>query len=130
MDQNKDTSAESDCTTCQLLEDSSNYWTAVLCFRARNGTYKRVPIIPNAGFEGAEGGMTVYYTQNGLAEYQQMSRVTAFQPGFQMIISGPMTRTVADAQRFRQVTYTYLQDPGTRFLETKNLPNKLCLAGI
>ncbi|GAW13391.1 hypothetical protein EKO27_g4417 [Xylaria grammica] len=130
MDPAKDMPGESSCTTCQFLEDSSNYWTAVLFFRARNGTYKRVPIVPNVGFEGAEGGMTVYYMQNGLADYQQTSKVTAFKPGFRMIIGDPLTHTAADSNRFRQVTFTCLQDPGTRFPETKNFPNKPCPAGI
>jgi hypothetical protein len=35
------------CTTCSYAEDLSNYWTANLYFRARNGSYKRVPQIPN-----------------------------------------------------------------------------------
>lgn len=130
MDPKKDMPAESDCTTCQFIEDASNYWTAVLFFRARNGTFKRVPITPNVGFEGANGGMTVYYMQNGLADYQQTSKVTAFRQGFRMIIGDPQTHTAADANRFRQVTYTCLQDPGTRFPETKNFPNKPCPAGI
>lgn len=80
MDPAKDMPGESTCTTCQFTEDTSNYWTAVLFFRARNGTFKRVPIRPNAGFDGADGGMTVYYMQNGLADYQQQSKVTAFKP--------------------------------------------------
>lgn len=36
-----------DCTTCSFSEDLSNYWTANLYFKARNGSYKRVPQIPN-----------------------------------------------------------------------------------
>lgn len=80
MDPTKNMPGESTCTTCQFTEDTSNYWTAVLFFRARNGTFKRVPIRPNVGFDGAEGGMTVYYMQNGLADYQQRSKVTAFKP--------------------------------------------------
>lgn len=47
----------STCTSCQFTEDFSNYWTAVLYFRARNGTYKRVPQIAQAGMEGTQGGM-------------------------------------------------------------------------
>ena len=78
MDPAKDMPAESTCTTCTFSEDFSNYWTAVLYFRARNGTYKRVPQRPNAGFEGAQGGMTVYYMQDGLADYEQKDKVTAF----------------------------------------------------
>jgi hypothetical protein len=49
-------------------------------FKARNGTYKRVPQIPNSGFNGVNGGMTVYYMQDGLYNFQQTSKVKAFQP--------------------------------------------------
>ena len=38
-----DISSLATCTTCQFSEDLSNYWTANLYFKARNGTYKRVP---------------------------------------------------------------------------------------
>jgi hypothetical protein len=38
-----DVSNAATCTTCQFSEDFSNYWTANLYFKARNGTYKRVP---------------------------------------------------------------------------------------
>jgi hypothetical protein len=68
----------STCTTCQPADDFSNYWTAPIFFKARNGTYKRVPQKPNSGFEGANGGMTVYYMQNQLADFAQKSKVTAF----------------------------------------------------
>lgn len=47
----------STCTTCQFTEDFSNYWTAVLFFRARNGTFKRVPQLAQLGMEGTKGGM-------------------------------------------------------------------------
>jgi hypothetical protein len=56
------------CTTCAFSEDFSNYWTAVLYFKHENGTYKRVPIYPNAMLgdgtrDAVQGGMTIYYTQ-------------------------------------------------------------------
>jgi hypothetical protein len=35
------------CTTCVFTQDKSNYWTAVLYFRHRNGTYERVDQITN-----------------------------------------------------------------------------------
>jgi len=63
----------STCTTCQFTEglymlhqedqithtflDFSNYWTAVLYFKAKNGTYKRVPQRAQQGMEGTNGGM-------------------------------------------------------------------------
>ncbi len=60
---NKDVPGEATCTTCTFAEDFSNYWTAVLYFKARNNTYHRVKQAGNVGFEQAKnGGMTIYYT--------------------------------------------------------------------
>ncbi|KAL2195200.1 hypothetical protein P885DRAFT_62441 [Corynascus similis CBS 632.67] len=118
------------CTTCQFSEDFSNYWTAVLFFKARNGTYHRVPQVPNVGFEGQQGGMTVYYMQDGLANYEQTSKVTAFKTGFRMLIGDASYRTKEEANRFRQITYTCLQDLSTRYPETMDFPKEPCPAGI
>lgn len=54
--------------------DLSNYWTANLYFKARNGSFKRVPQIANRGNNGETGGFTVYYTSPG------KGKVTAFKP--------------------------------------------------
>ncbi|KAK4171215.1 hypothetical protein QBC36DRAFT_367586 [Triangularia setosa] len=35
------------CTTCTFDQDLSNYWTANVYFKARNGTYRRVPQMVN-----------------------------------------------------------------------------------
>ena len=56
-----DYSALSTCTTCEFTEDTSNYWTATLYFRARNGTFKRVPTMAGHSVEEANRGTTVYY---------------------------------------------------------------------
>ncbi len=56
MDPSNNISTLASCTTCTFSEDFSNYWTAVLYFKARNGTYKRVPQKGNVGFEAANGG--------------------------------------------------------------------------
>lgn len=72
----KDIPTTATCTTCTFAEDFSNYWTAVLYFRARNGTFKRVAMQPNVGFESAKGGMTIYYTPY----VGSKSSVTAFKP--------------------------------------------------
>jgi hypothetical protein len=53
---------QSTCTSCQFTEDFSNYWTAVVFFKAKNGTYKRVPQRAQQGMEGTNGGMvTIIY---------------------------------------------------------------------
>lgn len=60
------------CTTCEMSEDFSNYWTAVLYFKhPTNGSYHRVPVIPVNpgnldGYSGTKGGLTVYYSQTDL----------------------------------------------------------------
>lgn len=80
MHPDKDMPGESTCTTCSFSEDFSNYWTASLYFRARNGTYKRVRNIGNNQFEKANGGMTVYYMQDAIYDSAQKSKVSAFKP--------------------------------------------------
>lgn len=70
-----DPPAMSTCTSCSFVEDLSNYWTAVMFFKARNGTYKRVPQVGNGGPQGSlinKGGLDVYYIPSG--------KVTAFKP--------------------------------------------------
>jgi len=76
MDPLRNISEEATCTTCTFTEDFSNYWTAVLFFRHRNGSYHRVSMMENLFLEGARGGMTVYYT----APYDKKTKVTAFRP--------------------------------------------------
>ncbi|KAF2197471.1 hypothetical protein GQ43DRAFT_435115 [Delitschia confertaspora ATCC 74209] len=118
-------SDQATCTTCTFAEDFSNYWTAVLYFKARNGTYKRVPQKGNVGFEQSNGGMTVYYTPS-----YNKGKVTAFKKGFRMIVGNPTYRTEAQAKKYRQLTYTCLKDMNTRTGETMDMPKQPCKAGI
>ena len=70
----------STCTSCSFKQDLSNYWTAVMFFKAKNGTYKRVPQVGNGGPQGQlinKGGLDVYYIPSG--------KTTAFKPGFRMV---------------------------------------------
>ncbi|KEZ45896.1 hypothetical protein SAPIO_CDS1272 [Scedosporium apiospermum] len=126
MDPTKDISVTSSCTTCQFSEDLSNYWTAVMFFKARNGTYRRIPLMGNIGFEQANGGVTVYYLNSARGN----AKVTAFPPGYRMLVGDANYRTKEEAQRFRQLTYTCLTSPGTRSGETLEFPNKPCPYGI
>lgn len=87
-----------------LSVDFSNYWTAAMYFKHQNGSYKRVPIYPNAqlgmltllmsmrslilfysGYEGQDadhikGGMTIYYTQKDFNSSDLGNPVRAFPP--------------------------------------------------
>src|SRR5690606_31681857 len=69
---NLDPAKAATCTTCSFAEDRSNYWTPNLYFRARNGTFKHVPIFANLGLGQIQGGMTVYYIRG----YRGTDRVT------------------------------------------------------
>ncbi|KAG7293471.1 hypothetical protein NEMBOFW57_003522 [Staphylotrichum longicolle] len=81
------------CTTCGPADDFSNYWTANLYFQAKNGSYKRVPQIPNRFLFNdrfttqTSGGVTVYYISPG------KGKVTAFKPGFRMFVGDVARRT-------------------------------------
>jgi hypothetical protein len=89
MDTSYDLAARSTCTSCSFKEDLSNYWTAVMFFKSRNGTYKRVPQVGNGGPQGPleqKGGLDVYYIPNG--------KTTAFKKGFRML-AGVATNTDA-----------------------------------
>jgi hypothetical protein len=39
MDPSQDPAKLSTCTSCNFIQDKSNYWTAVMFFKAKNGTY-------------------------------------------------------------------------------------------
>ncbi|KAH9905853.1 hypothetical protein F4778DRAFT_802291 [Xylariomycetidae sp. FL2044] len=122
-----DPSAESTCTTCSFSEDFSNYWTANLYFKARNGTYKRVKQMVNLGLQGEEG-VTVWYTT-----------VTAFKPGFRMIVGDPMLRqSQGQAKQLCHRCYTTVeQEPfggapcaDGSGMDTAALPPQECDGGI
>lgn len=119
------------CTTCQFTEDLSNYWTAVIFFRAKNGSFKAVPRVPQAGFEKTNGGgMVVYYMSDALFDTAQKSKVTAFKPGFRMLVGDPNVHDREQARAFRQLTYTCMENQGTRSPESLEFPKKPCKIGI
>ncbi|PKS05398.1 hypothetical protein jhhlp_008774 [Lomentospora prolificans] len=128
MDPSDDPAERSTCTTCTFADDFSNYWTAVMFFRARNGTYKRVRQQGVIFHEDArEGGITVYY----LPPEADHGRVTAFKKGFRMRTGDPGARTAEEAARFQHIDYTCLWDVGERFSNRSvTFPRDPCPAGI
>lgn len=89
-----DLPTESTCTSCTFSEDFSNYWTAVLYFRARNGTFKRVPQMPSMGLKG-NGGITAYY----IPAMNNQTKVTAFKPGFRMLVGDAALQSPGTAHK-------------------------------
>ncbi|RXW21696.1 hypothetical protein EST38_g4146 [Candolleomyces aberdarensis] len=140
MDINNDIPKLATCTSCKFKENKSNYWTAVLYFKHQNGTFTRVPQMPNHLTGAPNGGMTVYYIQP-----PRGTKVTAFPKGFRMITGNPMLRSrkavdttspEAYALSFRCWETSGFTDasngspPGVGRYDTVNLPNKKCPAGI
>jgi len=118
----------STCTSCTFSEDFSNYWTAVLYYQARNGSYKRVRQYPNDGLR-TDGGITVYY----IPPYDGKTRVTAFKQGFRMLVGDAALTTSKGMQR--QLCHRCLGTPNGAGApctgsDTQSLPNQFCPGGI
>jgi hypothetical protein len=134
-----DVSTGATCTTCGFSDDFSNYWTANLYFKARNGTYKRVkqtgfPLQFNDNFSTqVGGGILVYYVS------AQPGQVKAFQPGFRMLVGNPNNRTPNNAMKYQNCFRCF---SGPNFggdvgapcqdsqRDTMALPTKACPGGI
>lgn len=118
----------STCTSCTFSEDFSNYWTAVLFFRARNGTFKRVPQFVSQGLT-ANGGITVYY----IPPTNKQSTVTAFKPGFRMLVGDAALRAPGSA---RKVCHRCMPASGDLSNincgspDAQTLPKGVCAGGI
>ncbi|KAK4166948.1 hypothetical protein QBC43DRAFT_286340 [Cladorrhinum sp. PSN259] len=121
--------ANSTCTSCTFSEDLSNYWTAVLYFKARNGTYRRVPQFPSEGLRGY-GGITVYY----IPPLDGTSKVTAFKPGFRML-AGDASTDFED-KRVQKLCHRCMPKTGDNSNincgapDSKSLPSGPCEGGI
>jgi len=129
--QTHDLVAKSGCTSCTFSEDFSNYWTAVLYFRARNGTYRRVPQKPNQGLKG-NGGITVYYIPP-----LGKNKTTAFKPGFRMLVGDAALRGPAQKDKVDpKVCHRCMPKTGDNnnlncaAPDSVTLPNKFCVGGI
>ncbi|TLS29928.1 hypothetical protein PpBr36_02231 [Pyricularia pennisetigena] len=135
-----DVSQTAKCTTCAFSEDFSNYWTANLYFKARNGTYKRVPQ-GGAAFQfndrfstQTQGGILVYYAS------AQPGKITAFKPGFRMLVGDPMQRSRSDTTLKRQNCYRCYTGPNfggdiaapcqDDRVDSERFPSKPCPGGI
>ena len=98
-----DVAERATCTTCQMAEDFSNYWTATLYFKhPTNGSYHRVPVLPVqpllGGSQGASGGLTVYYTQFDLSKDNLKTQsIKTFKP----VISSTMPSCFAELMYYR-----------------------------
>jgi len=135
-----DVSGLASCTSCNYADDFSNYWTANMYFKARNGTYKRVPQIPNRSEFSDKfgpqmnGGFIVYYVSDG------KGKVTAFKPGFRMLVGNATNRAKIGSGRKSQSCFRCYSGPNfggdnlapcaDSTLDTETLPKNACKGGI
>jgi len=123
-----DLPTKSTCTSCTFSEDFSNYWTAVLFFRAANGTLKRVPQHQEEGLRG-NGGITVYYIPTN----NKRTAITAFKPGFRMLVGDAALTTTSPA---RKVCHRCMPTSGDNSNincgapDGQTLPKTPCVGGI
>ncbi|OCK72946.1 WSC-domain-containing protein [Lepidopterella palustris CBS 459.81] len=71
----------SKCSTCNIKEDLSNYWTPKLYYHAKNGSFISVPIMGDDGY-GNMGGMAIYYNHH---RGPNNDVIHPFPPGFRML---------------------------------------------
>ncbi|CAG8950039.1 hypothetical protein HYFRA_00008271 [Hymenoscyphus fraxineus] len=135
-----DVSKTASCTTCSFADDFSNYWTANVYFKARNGTYKRVPqggaaLQFNDRFSNTmKDGVLVYYVS------AKPGSITAFKPGFRMLVGDPMSRSRKDSSLKRQNCFRCYTGPNfggdvsapcqDAKIDTEAFPTKPCPGGI
>ncbi|KAF2195177.1 WSC-domain-containing protein [Zopfia rhizophila CBS 207.26] len=114
-----DQARASKCSTCNIKQDLSNYWSPKLYFRAENGSFLSVPIIgDNDG--GDMGGMAIYYlTRSG----PDNDKLRAFPPGFRMVAGDPTKRHETDDFAGRAVTHKCVEGSDQ---DTKGLPTQKC----
>jgi hypothetical protein len=126
-----DLPAASTCTSCTFSEDFSNYWTAVLYFRARNGSFKRVPQFESVGIK-QNGGVLVYY----IPPYDGKTKVTAFKPGFRMLVGDASLRASTGSSYAKKVCHRCMPAKGDvnsvecQGPDTVALPKGPCAGGM
>ncbi|KAI1799599.1 WSC-domain-containing protein [Daldinia bambusicola] len=69
----------SQCTSCEIQDDKSIYWTPQLYYQHANGSFEEVP----------NGGTVVYYLGRG----ENRSNIEPFPPGFRMVSGDPYLRS-------------------------------------
>jgi hypothetical protein len=67
---------------------------------------------------------------DALFDTAQRSKVTAFKPGFRMLVGNSGFNNREQARSFRQLTYTCMENSGTRAPESLEFPKTPCRVGI
>lgn len=114
----------SDCSSCPIKQDLSNYWTPKLYFQHQNGTFQDVH--QSGDGTGIYGGMTVYYLQRGGPDNDELK---AFPEGFRMVAGNPYKRNHTDDFASEAISFVCLDYSGGSST-TDGLPDKKCPDGL
>ncbi|KAF2015096.1 WSC-domain-containing protein [Aaosphaeria arxii CBS 175.79] len=111
----------STCSSCQIKEDMSNYWTPQLYVKKKDGTFQPVPVVGDG--KDANGGMTVYYLQRG----EDGEKLHAFPEGFRMLAGDTFKRNFTGGLDAQAISFACL---GAGKDETNEIPNYNCPGGL
>ncbi|KAA8642019.1 hypothetical protein EYZ11_003950 [Aspergillus tanneri] len=120
-----DKARSSDCSSCPIKQDLSNYWTPKLYFHAENGSFISVPQVGDQN--GNQGGMTVYYFQRG---GPNNDKIKAFPKNFRMLAGDPYKRNFSHDFASQAVSFVCLDYNGPPRPETNGFPNYNCPNGL
>jgi hypothetical protein len=112
----------SQCSSCPIKQDFSNYWTPKLYFQNGDGTFQSVPTVGDNA-QDLNGGQTVYYLQRGPTG----APLKAFPPGFRMLAGDSTKRSMTTDFPGQAVSFACL---GGSSPETPGLPNYNCPGGL
>ncbi|GAA5875572.1 hypothetical protein JCM16303_000671 [Sporobolomyces ruberrimus] len=108
----------SDCTSCLVKQDMSNYWTPQLYFQWANGSFTSVDAV---------GGGLIYYLPR--SHPTDKTNVTAFPSGLRMLTGNPFKRSYDGGDAAQAIGWNCLGAPvsATRqpYLPPYNCPNGL-----
>lgn len=114
----------SDCSSCPIKEDLSNYWTPKLYYHAENGSFIDVPQAGDGN--GVYGGMTVYYEQRPGPDNDKLH---AYPEGFRMLAGDPFKRNATDDFASQAVSFVCLDYSGTSS-QFDHMPDQNCPDGL
>lgn len=101
------------CTSCQVKQDKSNYWTPDLWARKKNGKFEPVK----------HGGATVYYLQR---DGPNKDTLVPFPDDFRMLAGNPLRRSFSGSAEDIAISWVCLNNGGTSY----DIPNKRCAAWV
>lgn len=119
-----DKTQTSNCTTCGVTKDLSNYWVPTLYFRAENGSFINVEQV---------GGINVYYQERmDWTDYCAGKKLEPFPKGFRMIAGDRLRRRWSPASLDQQaIEYVCLLTHGEVGPPPfAGFPNRSCPNGL